>query len=1056
MCMTARIALVLASIHTGASNELFSEIAKQAQQSSNTLIVFPGGRLECQENQEHVRNAIYPLVNSENVDAVITWASSLGGSVSVDEVRQFLATMDPVPCVSIGMKREGSPAVSFDAYSGFQAVILHCIKEHQARRIAFLRGPQNHYSAIDRYRAYCDSLEQTGLLYDPRLVSSPYAWNEGAKAISELLEKNHLSPGKDFDTLVCSSDLMLFDAGKYLEAKGYRIPDDLRIVGYNDSRESHLLRIPCTTARMPVTDLAKMSWNLVDNLLVDGTSSCFDILLPSHPVIRRSCGCLYSLGNTEQARLKVGSKQQFLSWLIQSFEVKQTGQAQLKTLLAALEEDNQPVVLSLVESLSYQFFDRGGDPNLLSEALHWYSTFHAKTYMRQQLESDIRDVFLRQRDLIACEHVYALAQRAKILNALKCDLLGVRELEAVAKILKEHLPSLGLDEGYLVLHEDDQQSLFIGGYTPKDLLSDQQYFAKQLLLPRRHLQQLGSGVYVAEPLFMDSQPLGYFVVHTTLFDGSIMEELRTSLSSAIKGAFLLDAANRARQEAEEEQRARSEFFANISEGLRLPLEGILSLVAQQNDTLQQEVQKQVLSAQNLLDLSFSYTKEFTLKPETLELSSLLRELSESSAFVDSLPVVFADPDKLKQSLQIICEHIRREGGSVLITTSVQREGLLLSFRSSLATYKATVGKQDLSLALAQRILMMSKAMVFFEDDAILVRLPWPTFHGVASGFSERNAVYILSEGQSAAPALFSSISGIRCIKASAFGNKNNMVQPESVLLYDGQRKAVDLQLVMHHMINHLQFSSLAVIAYDVPTGYASLATALTAAKEEGLAQGRLVLCGALDKTLLAKIGLSDTIAECTEKELPSLLAQQHVNLVISDVINPKLYALIRKTYSVPIVLIAESWKDEDVAALSSIPNLLITHRCVEESFEFLARLLDLYYRQEVLPPLTGLLVKRALVYLETHAKSPISRWQLAEHVNVSEDYLTRIFHKEIGLSPWEYLNRYRIHLAVMLLKQSTLTINEIASQTGFQDQAYFCRVFRKIKGCAPSTMRMNN
>jgi AraC-like DNA-binding protein len=74
-------------------------------------------------------------------------------------------------------------------------------------------------------------------------------------------------------------------------------------------------------------------------------------------------------------------------------------------------------------------------------------------------------------------------------------------------------------------------------------------------------------------------------------------------------------------------------------------------------------------------------------------------------------------------------------------------------------------------------------------------------------------------------------------------------------------------------------------------------------------------------------------------------------------------------------------------------------------------------------------------------------------VNVSEDYLTRIFRKELGLSPWDYLNRYRIYLATILLKESTLTINEVASQTGFQDQAYFCRVFRKIKGCAPTKIR---
>ncbi|NCC64431.1 MAG: AraC family transcriptional regulator [Spirochaetia bacterium] len=807
---------------------------------------------------------------------------------------------------------------------------------------------------------------------------------------------------------------------------------------------------------MPVSDLAKMSWNLVDNLLADGRSSCFDILLPSHPVIRRSCGCLYSLGDIEQARLRVGNKQLFLSWLIQSFAVNEAGQEQLKTLLSLLEEDDERAVLSLLERLVYQFFDSGGDPNLLSEALHWYTTFYATACMTEYLGAQIRDLFLRLRDLVACEHAYALAQQAKVLNALKCDLLGVRELEAIARVLNAHLPFLKIDEGYLVLHEDDQQSLFIGGYTSSNVLSDRQYFAKQLLLPSVYLEQLRHGVYVIEPLFMDSQPLGYLVVRTALFDGSIMEELRTALSSAIKGAFLLDAANRAREEAEREQRARSEFFANISEGLKGPLESIVSLLSEQNKNLQQRVNKEVLTAQHLLDLSFSYTKEFCLEPQIIEISSLLQVLADSCDCIDPLPVVFADPEKLKQSLQIICEHIRKEGTSVHITTSLQVEGLMVSFCSSLHTYKATLGRQDLSLALAQRILLMSGAMVLFEDNAILVRLPWPSLHGLSSSSPGKEAVYILSEGETAAPGLFSAFTGIRCIKASDFGKKDNVVHQENVLLYDGRRKAVDLQLVLHHLINHLQFSSLAFVGYHIPNGYASLATALTAAKEKELAKGVLVLCGSLNKALLGKIGLADNALECTENELPAILAQQQVNLVVSDVPNPKLYELIRKTSMVPLVLIRESWTAEDVQALSSLPRLVLVHRCVEESFEFLARILDLYYRQEVLPPLTGVLVKRALVYLEAHAKSSISRWQLAEQVNVSEDYLTRIFHKEIGLSPWEYLNRYRIHLAVLLLKQSTLTINEIASQTGFQDQAYFCRVFRKIKGCAPSTVRMND
>ena len=74
-------------------------------------------------------------------------------------------------------------------------------------------------------------------------------------------------------------------------------------------------------------------------------------------------------------------------------------------------------------------------------------------------------------------------------------------------------------------------------------------------------------------------------------------------------------------------------------------------------------------------------------------------------------------------------------------------------------------------------------------------------------------------------------------------------------------------------------------------------------------------------------------------------------------------------------------------------------------------------------------------------------------MNISEDYLARIFRREVGLSPWEYLGIFRIQLASDMLLNTGKTLSEIAEDTGFMDQAYFSRVFRKIKGFSPGVLR---
>jgi transcriptional regulator GlxA family with amidase domain len=106
-----------------------------------------------------------------------------------------------------------------------------------------------------------------------------------------------------------------------------------------------------------------------------------------------------------------------------------------------------------------------------------------------------------------------------------------------------------------------------------------------------------------------------------------------------------------------------------------------------------------------------------------------------------------------------------------------------------------------------------------------------------------------------------------------------------------------------------------------------------------------------------------------------------------------------------------------------------------------------------LPPHTSALVKQALSYIHQNYTGAFSRWQIAESVGVSEDYLSRVFNRELGISPWDYLNRYRIIQAKALLIHTTANIGLIARRVGFNDQAYFSRVFRKSTGVSPQAYR---
>ena len=179
-----RLGFILASTHTGSSNGLWASIADAAETSDTALYVFPGGRLESQGDFEYLRNSIYRLANSENLDGLVSWGSSLCGAVSVEEVKRFHRQFSQLPYVTIALKMEGHPNIGFDAYQGMKSLVLHCIHTHGAKKIAFLRGPLNHASAEDRFQAYLDGLAEGGLPCNGQLISPPFPWNEGGSGFA--------------------------------------------------------------------------------------------------------------------------------------------------------------------------------------------------------------------------------------------------------------------------------------------------------------------------------------------------------------------------------------------------------------------------------------------------------------------------------------------------------------------------------------------------------------------------------------------------------------------------------------------------------------------------------------------------------------------------------------------------------------------------------------------------------------------------------------------------------------------------------------------------------
>lgn len=98
-------------------------------------------------------------------------------------------------------------------------------------------------------------------------------------------------------------------------------------------------------------------------------------------------------------------------------------------------------------------------------------------------------------------------------------------------------------------------------------------------------------------------------------------------------------------------------------------------------------------------------------------------------------------------------------------------------------------------------------------------------------------------------------------------------------------------------------------------------------------------------------------------------------------------------------------------------------------------------------------VRMATNFIETNYKSPLRVDTIAAQLNIDRAYFSKIFKKEIGESPQEYIVNYRLSKAAELLRIQNLTPGEVAPMVGYNDLCHFSRIFKQQYGMPPSKYR---
>lgn len=495
---------------------------------------FPTRSLDSPFGVEREHNTLLNLVRRGRPSAIVAAGGCLTGFIGEADYREIIDALPAVPFINLSFPLKGRSSVVMDHRQGAGELVAHLVEVHHCRRIGFLRGPKGHWEAEERFQGFLQAMEGQGLPVDPALVlEGNFQYSSGCVAMEAFLDREI----PVFDALVCCNDEMALGACSVLTSRGFKVPDQVKLVGFDDVLEAYAAPVPLTTIAQPYDGFVRQAFEAIRQQWAQPAKKGGSYRCSHRLKIRQSCGCGWSLPEPPGQQESMPS----LSWakeldeLLEEYATTPTGERgevflrrweEVCRILAERQPGPTPVLVPMRQLLSSVSW-RGLD------ALRCEATLLAsEVYHRASLRLGVQEERLRR----------------ELQNGIN-TVVRATNLDELLTVLARVLPLLGLRSFFLSLHmtpETVSGRLDLEGAPTARLMLAVEggavvpeaaglVFPSGDLVPREVLD-IWSGhgrSFIVLPLFLGKSHFGFLVVEFLVKSEALYEALRTTISTAL-------------------------------------------------------------------------------------------------------------------------------------------------------------------------------------------------------------------------------------------------------------------------------------------------------------------------------------------------------------------------------------------------------------------------------------------------------------------------------------------------------------------------------------------